>query len=66
MVWVVQKVLSTYSPRASVVPANLNMTDCPYAWPYCLQPLYAGAMPTIFNATILNGMGLTGTQKHTP
>lgn len=34
--------------------------DCPYMWPFCTQPLYAGAMPLMFNATVLNGMGLTG------
>ncbi len=42
------------------MPAALNLTDCPFVWPYCRQPLYAGAMPVIFNATVLNGMGLTG------
>ena len=29
-------------------------------WPFHKQPLYAGAMPTMFNATVLNGMSLTG------
>lgn len=29
-------------------------------WPYCSQPIYYGAMPTIVNVTILNGMGVTG------
>jgi hypothetical protein len=55
-----QDILAKYEPRASVVPAALNLTDCPYAWPYCRQPLYAAAMPVIVNATVLNGMGLTG------
>lgn len=55
-----QEILASYVPRASVVPAALNLTDCPYAWPFCRQPLYAGAMPLIFNATVLSGMGLTG------
>lgn len=55
-----QEILASYKPRASVVPLALNLTDCPYAWPFCRQPLYAGAMPVIFNATVLNGMGLTG------
>ena len=40
--------------------AQLNLTDCPYMWPHCRQPLYAHAMPLMFNATVLNGMGLTG------
>lgn len=52
--------LQAYQPRASVVPPSLDLTDCPHMWPYCLQPLYAHAQPTMFNATILNGMGVYG------
>lgn len=40
--------------------------DCPYSWPFCRQPLYAGAMPVIFNATILNGMGAIGYVSESP
>lgn len=29
-------------------------------WPYCTQPLYHGAVPTILNVTILNGLGVAG------
>jgi hypothetical protein len=29
-------------------------------WPYCTQSLYYGAMPTIVNVTILNGLGVSG------
>ena len=43
-----------------MVPAELDFTDCPYMWPFCRQPLYAGAMPLMFNATVLNGMGVIG------
>ena len=60
------KVLSTYKPRASIVPARLNLTECPFAWPFCLQPVYAGAMPLMFNATILNGMGVVGRLEEAP
>jgi membrane-bound transcription factor site-1 protease len=35
-------------------------------WPFCRQPLYAGAMPLMFNATILNGMSLTGRLEEAP
>ena len=42
------------------MPAALNFTDCPFMWPFCRQPLYAHAMPLMFNATVLNGMGLIG------
>jgi len=55
-----QEVLSHYEPRASTVPANLDFTQCPFMWPFCKQPIYAHAMPLMFNATVLNGMGLTG------
>lgn len=60
------KVLSTYTPRASIVPAALNLTQCPYAWPFCRQQLYAGAMSLMFNATILNGMGVVGELEGEP
>ena len=43
-----------------MVPTELDFTDCPYMWPFCRQPLYAGAMPLMFNATVLNGMGVIG------
>jgi membrane-bound transcription factor site-1 protease len=55
-----KQVLQSYKPRASVLPAEIDFTDCPYMWPYCGQPVYAGAQPVIFNATVLNGMGVWG------
>ncbi|KAK1314323.1 hypothetical protein QJS10_CPA06g00676 [Acorus calamus] len=54
------EILKNYQPRASIFPSVLDYTDCPYHWPFCRQPMYAGAMPVIFNATILNGMGVVG------
>lgn len=54
------EILKNYQPRASIFPSVLDYTDCPYSWPFCRQPLYAGAMPVIFNVTILNGMGVIG------
>ena len=45
------------------MPGSLDFeheASCPYAWPHCTQPLYHGAMPFMFNATIVNGMGLGG------
>ncbi|ESR64409.1 subtilisin-like protease SBT6.1 [Citrus sinensis] len=54
------EILKNYQPRASIFPSVLDFTDCPYSWPFCRQPLYAGAMPVIFNVTILNGMGVIG------
>lgn len=54
------EILKNYQPRASIFPSVLDYTDCPYSWPFCRQPLYAGAMPVIFNVSILNGMGVIG------
>lgn len=46
--------------RASFHPPAYDLTECPYMWPYCVQPLYVGALPLTLNATLLNGMGVTG------
>jgi membrane-bound transcription factor site-1 protease len=54
------KLLQRYEPRASLLPHKLDLTDCPYMWPYCKQPLYHGAQPIIANVTVLNGMGVVG------
>ncbi|TVU12412.1 hypothetical protein EJB05_46056, partial [Eragrostis curvula] len=64
--WQSYEILKNYQPRASIFPTMLDFTDCPYFWPFCRQPLYAGAMPVIFNATILNGMGVIGYVKDQP
>ncbi|KAK9806804.1 hypothetical protein WJX72_003461 [[Myrmecia] bisecta] len=61
-----KEILQNYEPRASIVPARLSFQDCPFMWPFCRQPLYANALPTMFNATVLNGMGLTGTFSEEP
>ncbi|XP_024032311.1 subtilisin-like protease SBT6.1 isoform X2 [Morus notabilis] len=60
------EILKSYQPRASIFPSVLDYTDCPYSWPFCRQPLYAGAMPVIFNTTILNGMGVVGYVESQP
>ncbi|XP_047649035.1 membrane-bound transcription factor site-1 protease isoform X2 [Phacochoerus africanus] len=54
------QILSSYKPQASLSPGYIDLTECPYMWPYCSQPLYYGGMPTIVNVTILNGLGVTG------
>lgn len=67
-------VLAPALPRHILVPAPHHTThhhhpapaDCPYMWPFCRQPLYATAMPLMFNATILNGLGLTGRLEGAP
>ena len=53
-------VLRRYTPQASLIPSYLDLTECPYFWPYCTQPIYHTGLPTIVNVTILNGLGVTG------
>lgn len=60
------RILANYTPRASVVPSVLDLTSCPYSWPFCRQPIFHGSMPLIFNATILNGMGVVGWLEGSP
>lgn len=55
-----EEILAGYVPRASLVPGNLDFTDCPYMWPYCKQGAYAFGAPIAFNGTVLNGMGSSG------
>ncbi|KAL0019909.1 hypothetical protein WJX77_006101 [Trebouxia sp. C0004] len=59
-------ILQSYKPKASIVPKALDFTDCPYMWPFCTQPIYANALPLIFNATVLNAMALTGQFESPP
>ncbi|KAF6142863.1 hypothetical protein GIB67_002727, partial [Kingdonia uniflora] len=54
------EILKRYRPQASMFPSILDYTDHLYSWPFSCQPLYAGAMPVILNAPILNGMGFLG------
>ncbi|XP_044750367.1 membrane-bound transcription factor site-1 protease [Coccinella septempunctata] len=54
------QILNNYKPQASLSPSYIDLSECPYMWPYCTQPLYYGAMPIIVNITILNGLGVSG------
>ena len=47
--------LTSYTPQVTLVPNYIDMTECPYFWPYCTQPIYYTGMPTVVNVTILNG-----------
>ncbi|CAM1330162.1 MBTPS1 (predicted) [Pycnogonum litorale] len=60
------QVLNNYQPQASLSPSYVDLTECPFMWPYCTQPLYFSAVPTIVNVTILNGMGVSGKIIHKP
>ncbi|XP_042143236.1 membrane-bound transcription factor site-1 protease isoform X4 [Ixodes scapularis] len=54
------KALANYKPQATLSPSYLDLSECPYMWPYCTQPLYHSSLPVIANITILNGMGVSG------
>ncbi len=54
------ELMQAYRPRITFHPPYFDTTECPYFWPYCEQALYFSAMPLIFNATILNGLAVTG------
>lgn len=41
-------------------PSYIDLSECPYMWPYCTQPLYYSGLPVIVNVTILNGLGVSG------
>ncbi len=45
-------VLKDYTPRATIVPDILDLTQCPYMWPYCSQPMY---VPKISFRTPMTG-----------
>jgi membrane-bound transcription factor site-1 protease len=48
-----------FLPHASIVPSKLDLTDCPYMWPYCTQPLYFSAQPIVVNMTVLNSQAVS-------
>ena len=47
-----------YKPQPSLIPSYIDLTECPYFWPYCTQPLYFSSQPVIVNVTILNGVNV--------
>jgi membrane-bound transcription factor site-1 protease len=57
------QVLSSYKPQASLSPSYVDLTECPYMWPYCVQPLYAFGLPVIVNVSLYEslkrGFGVT-------
>ncbi|XP_075990927.1 membrane-bound transcription factor site-1 protease [Anticarsia gemmatalis] len=55
--------LRKYEPQVSLSPSYIDLTECQYMWPYCTQPLYFSAQPTIANVTVINGLGVSGRVK---
>ncbi|VDP78756.1 unnamed protein product [Echinostoma caproni] len=44
-------IMQRIKPQASLFPNFLDLTDCPYMWPYCSQPIYHGMQPIVINAS---------------
>lgn len=57
--------LYNYEPHASLVPHKLDLSACPYMWPFC-HGIYETGLPLIFNATILNPMSVAGRLEGNP
>jgi len=53
--------LLTVGPTATAFPPALNLTDCPFTWPHCAQPLVHPSTPLLLNLTLLNGQQVDGT-----
>ncbi|KAA0195023.1 Membrane-bound transcription factor site-1 protease, partial [Fasciolopsis buskii] len=53
-------IMQRIKPQASLLPSYLDLTECPYMWPYCSQPIYYGMQPIVINVTILNSMDIVG------
>ena len=41
-----------FSSPFSASPSYIDLTECPYFWPYCSQPMYYGAMPVVVNVSL--------------
>ena len=39
-------------PLSSLSPSYIDLTECPYFWPYCSQPTYYGGAPVIVNVSV--------------
>ncbi|CAH8571045.1 unnamed protein product [Schistosoma mattheei] len=60
------EIVQRMKPQASLMPSYLDLTQCPYMWPYCSQPLYSTMQPIIINITILNSMDVAGRIEKPP
>lgn len=58
--------LQEYKPKVTLHPPYIDLTECPYMWPYCTQPLFVGASPVIVNVTVLSGLSVTSYINSTP
>lgn len=55
-----KRFMEHYKRAASAFPSSLDLAGGYYWWPLSRQPVYNGAMPTIVNITLLNGLNASG------
>ncbi|GMT33116.1 hypothetical protein PFISCL1PPCAC_24413 [Pristionchus fissidentatus] len=60
------KFMRKYKPQVTLFPSHLDSLDCPYLWPFCADPLYAGALPKIINITIISGLSVSSRIEEPP
>ncbi|GMR32293.1 hypothetical protein PMAYCL1PPCAC_02488 [Pristionchus mayeri] len=60
------KFMRKYKPQVTLFPSHLDSLDCPYLWPFCADPLYAGALPKIINVTIVSGLSVSSRIEEPP
>lgn len=60
------KFMRKYKPQVTLFPSHLDSLDCPYLWPFCADPLYAGALPKIVNVTIISGLSVSSRIEEPP
>ncbi|CAL8090264.1 unnamed protein product [Calicophoron daubneyi] len=60
------RIMERMKPQATLIPSYLDLTQCPYMWPYCSQPLYATMQPVVVNVTVLNSLAVVGSIDEPP
>ncbi|OQR87187.1 membrane-bound transcription factor site-1 protease [Achlya hypogyna] len=53
-------------PTPVLLPAAIDLTDCPYMWPHCRQAQYFGALPVVFNVTIVHPTAVASRFRSAP
>ena len=53
----VDRVICRIQPHFMIIyfsasPSYIDLTECPYMWPYCTQPIYYGGMPVVVNVSM--------------
>lgn len=51
---ILKLIFKTFFFFFSASPSYIDLTECPYMWPYCSQPIFHSAMPIIVNVSIIS------------